>query len=365
MISGRSDIEKLFTLWLEGRIDDIQAEQLISFLESNPEMFSDESFLSLPRLRPEEMPFPGKEKLRKTLSDLSNDQMEYLSVAALENDLSDQGKKELEEMIKTDESRRKIHESILKTKLIPQSYNYPYKSRLKKLTVQQKVLRYSFAAISTAAAIALLVTVMVPALLKRSVHSDSNILNLSLADTIIIYSGSPVIKSTIIQENGFKNEMKAVRIAHVTIPSQLPAAEVRESNLSEADGSYLRRALNIESFMPEIRNLKISGLAVKYNALAGFPERLKPPVFEKNRSNVDRFVAKLIHYRILKDTLSVDRPVKGYDIAKAGVVSINKLLGWDMSLDRTSDEEGDLKSVYFSSAILKFNMPVKKSNRQE
>jgi hypothetical protein len=33
-----------------------------------------------------------------------------------------------------------------------------------------------------------------------------------------------------------------------------------------------------------------------------------------------------------------------------------------MALVKTSDEEGELKSFYFSSRVLKFNAPVKKSN---
>ena len=38
-----------------------------------------------------------------------------------------------------------------------------------------------------------------------------------------------------------------------------------------------------------------------------------------------------------------------------------KLLGWEMALDERKDLNGQLKSVYFSSKILKFNAPVKNS----
>ena len=54
-------------------------------------------------------------------------------------------------------------------------------------------------------------------------------------------------------------------------------------------------------------------------------------------------------------------PLKGYEIAKAGVTGLNKLMGWEMALNERKDVEGNLKSVYFSSKLLKFNAPVKKS----
>ena len=52
------------------------------------------------------------------------------------------------------------------------------------------------------------------------------------------------------------------------------------------------------------------------------------------------------------------------DEDKAGVTGLNKLFGWQMALDKKNDENGQPKSVYFSSKILKFNAPVKKREPQ-
>ena len=64
---------------------------------------------------------------------------------------------------------------------------------------------------------------------------------------------------------------------------------------------------------------------------------------------------------LLKEKTPPDSPLKGYEIAEAGVEGLNKLFGWEMALDKKNDQNGQLKSVYFSSKILKFNAPVKKS----
>jgi hypothetical protein len=61
----------------------------------------------------------------------------------------------------------------------------------------------------------------------------------------------------------------------------------------------------------------------------------------------------------LKENPSPDSPLKGYEFAEAGVSGLNKLLGWEMALDKNNDNNGELKSIYFSSKILKFKAPVK------
>lgn len=368
MKSGRFDIEKMLSLWLEGRLDADQAEQLMSLLDKNPDLCPEFSFLSFLKLKPPRLSYSQKDKLKKSPSDISDSQFEYLSVAALENDLPDQGKKELEEIIEKNQSRKKIYESIKRTKLTVPVYNYPYKNRLRKLTVPQKVLRISIAAISTAAAIALLVIYLKPSLLQQTNNIASNVQNTSVTDTLIMYSARLLFKSAPTFENGVRKEEVKTGMTEIPLSSPLLSAESSETDAEEISDMDFNADFNIEPVFAGIDYLRIPELVEKrynYFILAGFPERLKPPVFEKNRSNVDRFVAKLIHNKILKDTLSVDKPVKVYDIAQAGVVSINKLLGWDMALVRTSDKEGEPNSVYFSSALLKFNVPVKKTNQDE
>jgi hypothetical protein len=74
-----------------------------------------------------------------------------------------------------------------------------------------------------------------------------------------------------------------------------------------------------------------------------------------------RFFAKVFRERILKEVTIDDSPIKGYEIAEAGVTGLNKLLGWEMAFEKNSDENGELKSIYFSSKILKIQAPVNKS----
>jgi hypothetical protein len=82
---------------------------------------------------------------------------------------------------------------------------------------------------------------------------------------------------------------------------------------------------------------------------------------EEERTKIGRFIAKTIREKFLREKTPADNPLKGYEIAKVGVAGLNKLMGWEMALDERKDPEGNLKSVYFSSKLLKFNAPVKKT----
>jgi hypothetical protein len=81
-------------------------------------------------------------------------------------------------------------------------------------------------------------------------------------------------------------------------------------------------------------------------------------------SNVARFVTKFFREKILHEKVARETPLKGYEIAEAGVAGLNLLFGWEMALNEKNDENGELTSVSFSSKILKFNAPVKKTEKQ-
>ena len=85
------------------------------------------------------------------------------------------------------------------------------------------------------------------------------------------------------------------------------------------------------------------------------------PEYDDGRSRLSKFIAKTFREKILKEKTAKDSPLKVYEIAEAGVSGLDKLLGWEMALDEKKDGNGELESVYFSSKLLKFNAPVKKS----
>jgi hypothetical protein len=109
----------------------------------------------------------------------------------------------------------------------------------------------------------------------------------------------------------------------------------------------------------DLNNVTIRNTLIASNTIVYIPE------IEDERSKVGRFFAKTFREKFLKEKTPPDSPLKGFEIAEAGVTGLNKLFGWEMALDKKNDENGQPKSVYFSSKILKFNAPVKKSEVSE
>jgi len=84
------------------------------------------------------------------------------------------------------------------------------------------------------------------------------------------------------------------------------------------------------------------------------------PAEVPEKHGLNALIARFFREKILKSGDPETGSLKPYEIADAGIIGLNKLLGWQMSLQKNHDDKGDLKSLYFSSKILKFNAPVRK-----
>jgi hypothetical protein len=135
----------------------------------------------------------------------------------------------------------------------------------------------------------------------------------------------------------------------------LTAYRQPDSIIRKPDSLYSAISKIPVSFMAEIK-----GEQPPNNLIALNHSFIAPP-FDDGRSRLSRFIAKTFREKLLKEKTAKDSPLKGYEIAEVGVSGLNKLLGWEMALDERKNENGELQSVYFSSRILKFNAPVKKS----
>jgi hypothetical protein len=60
-----------------------------------------------------------------------------------------------------------------------------------------------------------------------------------------------------------------------------------------------------------------------------------------------------------EDKINPDR-FSVWDLADAGVKGVNKLIGWNMKLDKTYNEKGDITALAFNSGTLAFNTSLKK-----
>lgn len=308
---------------------------------------------SEPRLPLPENTFPLKDNLKKKVADLNDSQIEYLSVAYLENDLSDEQLAELEENLEQISDNRIIFDSIQKIKLTPPADGYKHKRLLKRLTAGQKVFRIAATALSAAATIAILIIsyIFVPELFSdRNNQASSEIIPDSPPVTLLIAENKPIIKpadpeviiTEVIQIN--TNVVYADELPPVSdfVPSE-PVVNTQPIEYATASASP-----RIDFMAPQLSLLQSN---TKFIA----------EVSDDYRGPVRRFIASTFRQKVLKEETYSDQKLSPYELARASVDGLNKLLDWEMVLRETLDESGELKSVYFSSTLLTFNAPARKT----
>jgi|WetSurMetagenome_2_1015567.scaffolds.fasta_scaffold00585_12 hypothetical protein len=358
----RSNYEIWIIDWLDGNLNIHQAEQLKLFLDANPDLRVEFDELSNVNIKPKGNPYPNKNQLKKETTDLPVSQFEYLSVGYFENDLSKDQEAELLEIIDKDSRKKSVFELIGKTRLSPVPLSYKHKNLLIKRTYTQKVIRLSVIGLSAAATIAIMFMVyqVIPksptdkiASVAQTIQVDSS-KNRSREE--VIPGNAIAIKETV-QNKKQSRKMIAVTNINLNVPAnQIPViSPTVDSMVRNSDNQIIQKA-NV----PAVEKIILAA----ENSIENLVALHTTPVIaveDDGRSKLNRFIAKTFRETFLKDKVTKDTPIKGYEIAEAGVTGLNKLFGWEMALDEKKNESGELSSVYFSSKILKFNAPVKKS----
>jgi hypothetical protein len=359
---NRSNYEIWFIDWRDGNLNNLQVEQLTLFLVENPDLKEEFDELDSLSLNPSEKPFPFKEQLKRSTADISDSQFEYLCVAYLENDLSADQCTELKESIENDPIKKNTFTLIQKTRLAPVEVSFKHKKKLIKLSPVQRIIRMSVIGLSAAAAIALLITnyLLVPgSLSKETVRTSQNIVENPNSQPAVNKLTPVKISENNINIPRPNTGKQIAKVQKIAVVFPLPDSSLIERN----DSLYLiaenRRAVVDVNRIPVFARIDFDTKIV--NTLIAINSSVDIPYYDEERSNIGRFVTKFLREKIMKEPSAKNSPLKGYEIAEAGVSGLNKLLGWEMALVEKNDENGDLKSVYFNSKILKFNAPVKKS----
>jgi hypothetical protein len=356
---NRSNYEIWLIDLLDGNLSDEQAERVRLFLAHNPDLneeFSDVSAFSLPN-QPEA--FHNKKILKKSPGEISQSQFEYLCVAFLENDITEESRRELIDITVDDEERKKTFDVIQKAKLVPPTVKYQFGSDLIKVSPSRKIVQLAIYSLSVAAiaAFIFLISNMFPGFISSKNNS--------------------LFQNTFITENYQKPVLKIAEGKVITISKKGAYSRTNKRDLvipTKADQGYKilnqpdTSGANQQKILTEIPSpvsVRFSSdLGVKNSGssfLVASNTRIGTIVKDDDMSNVERLFARLLREKVLGEKDSKATPLKGVEIAEAGITGLNRLLGWEMALNENNDENGELKSVSFSSKLLKFNAPVKKS----
>jgi hypothetical protein len=355
----RSNYEIWLIDWLDGNLNYSQTEQLRHFLIENPDLKEESDELTMFRLNPEVKSFQNKKHLKKTAADLSLSQFEYLSVAYLENDLSAEEKTELLESIEYDQGKKISFELIQKLRLSGGNLSYQHKKRLLKRTFAQNAIRWSMIGLSAAAIISLIIITSVSKPHELRIDSNKTAQSFPVESAVLKQAKRIASNEVIVGSRNLPDKIQKKTII-TRLETTSPNPEIKNTLHAEIDSmvqsaNFIRTIINKITVPPTI---DLIGEPIP-NTLIAFNISVTVPEYDDGRSKLSRFIARTFREKILKETKAKDSPLKAYELAKAGVSGLDKLLGWEMALDEKKDTNGVLKSVYFSSKILKFNTPIK------
>ncbi len=363
MKPDRSNYEIWFTDWLDGNLSEQQARELKLFLSENPDLEEELNGLAVVSLNPPDLTFSGKKRLEQSPEGLSESQFEHLCIASLENDLTTAQKTELDDIISKDGARRKIFELIQKLKVKPMAGSFARKNIVKKLTTGQKILRLSVIGLSAAATIALVVSIF-RFLPQNPENGRQAIVQNSMPDSVTIEVRQALASR---EEEPVKDHRNINPTERKSITPNSSVAEIvylaETADQEVADSATLIQRVESPGYLKVAVPQDIFTAHMAENSVIRVYEPGYIPPLMDNRSNVELFMARLFHERIMKDPNAGTRPVKSFDLAQAGITGLNKLFGWEIALQKNTDENGDTRSYNFSSGLLKFNAPVKKPEK--
>jgi len=358
----RSNYEIWIIDWLDGLLNEDEIGRLQFFLNENPDLKTEYDELTLISLTPGNQSFTHKNNLKKTSSDITEEQFEYLSVGYLENDLSNDQKIELKESVEHDLSRKKTFELIQKTRITPPEALYKNKKKLLRKTAYQKVLRLSLIGLSSAAFIALALFTYISKPKAFQIKAENT------AQIFITESARQKPDVKIVSDEMKKtSKMPSFNDARKTLSPLTKKSDISRpetgNNSPVINSSLVRPAGQADILLNKIPVSSRIVLNEKStpNALIALNFKTDVSVSDDGRSRIRKFIAKTFREKILKENTNQDSPLKAFEFAEAGVSGLNKLLGWEMVLDEKKNSNGEPESVYFSSKILKFKAPVKKS----
>lgn len=159
---NRNNYEHFLIDYIDGSLTANQLKAVEAFLLLNPDIKTEFESLSNHVLLPEEQAYKNKAILKKTDYSATGveNEFDYLCIASLEDDITEEEEAKLQSIINSSKSREKDYRSFINTKLLPnEAIVYQQKSKLKRVTLigysQKQIISFS-----SAVAVALLLVTL-------------------------------------------------------------------------------------------------------------------------------------------------------------------------------------------------------------
>ena len=354
---NRNNYESFFMDYLDGRMSPDQVIKLMSFLKENPDLKTELKDFEEINVEPGEIKFESKRSLKKVFI-VNDSNFADLCIASLEGDLTEEEATLFQKWLQQNPLKVREFELYKKTRLIPEKITFDFKSTLKKSSVVRIFTPKVRVYFSAAASIIILITLYI--FISRPDANENTVISEITTDTTNIKT-----KSQTGPEHQNKIDIEK-EIISFDKPGDSKQHEIkpRSNNIVEKpdiaqDVNIVPDKLNrliqsdiIELSLNKIQRKEINPLPEK-SILAVLVPIKDLEVVENTHDNLtlSQMAVKTFKSEILKEEINKINPDKFtlWDIADAGIIGINKIIGWKMEFDKEYNEDGELIALGFDS----------------
>ena len=346
---SRNNYQNWITDFYDGTLDIRSQDLLMEFLEKNSDLKAEFDDWANLTLYPDISQRTGKESLKKDLNSLEDDQIERFVIAYIENDLSGNQKDEISQIIKENERFSVFYNSYTRLKLEPSSCSYPGKRTLKMIPYRKRIRRIALGSLSAAASVVLIIAL---SLIFKTNVQDQVIFDSSALGSILFAppdseSTNLELYKTLIKSKAVLKSIPESRETSIDITADLTGTGAGREEIHIDPLNYSSAiALAIQT-VPCL----LAEAALEDEPAPEFPETLSPR----------QFIAKNFREIILNEEEGGIEKLKVYEVADAGIRGMNKLLGWEMNLEKDVAGDGHLNNIKFTSELINFDHKPKKN----
>lgn len=358
---SRENYETWFTDWFDNKLTGAETEELNFFLDQNPDLREEFTDMCAFSLKPPASTFNLKDRLKRQPAEMPSRQFELLCAAAAENDPGPDHEAELNEILLADPEKAAILEIYKRLKLKAPAVEFQGKRGLMKKTIAARVISIAWIGLSAAAVISILL--MTGVFRQRELPENKQV----IAQESVVQSEPGSETSYTGQPSNTPEKEGSSSTAAFEPAAEPVSAQPSRQKTEEAENRLPEReAVTVPERVAFSPRPAVTESSIQYLAASSITHKSSmTDEHDDGRSNVGKFIAKHFRSKVLDEESPSDAPLKGYEIAEAGIEGLNKLLGWEMALTRSTDENGEPESVRFNSRILKFNAPVKNNTVSE
>lgn len=348
MIVNRNNYQIFITDFYDGNLSRMEENTLMRFLDENPDLRAEfDDFNTFP-LHPDISCRVDKSGLKRDLRHLNSENLEVYAITITENDIEGDQAQEIKMILESIPEGRNLLSDYSRIKLVAQDISYPDKRGLKRIPVKKYTYRTLINSLSAAASVAIIISLFL------IVRNKPNYGDGLFSATIPLNINKTLLKTEIDGNKRLISHLRGNRIPFELPENIIIREKTEQPVVIERDAVYIS-PLNKKSII----NIPLQNQQYKLASVtpADIPDM---SVNEIRDLSPREFIARNFRKLILREDVNSIEKLKAHEMADAGILGLNKLLGWEMALEKEKAENGDLTSYKFTSQLINFDHKIKK-----